>query len=87
MLTREEVLAAYKVENGCIVSPGKFEREPVYVPAYWYEALEGFFDDDDDGVFVFSLTESDRDMWPELGGAQKLYLEESDTGFVYSDLA
>ncbi len=82
-MTRKEVLEEYKVVDGRIQSPGKFEGEMLYVPAYWAAGLEGFADEDDGEVYVFELGAEDKKEFPELGGKRKLKLAESDVGFVY----
>ena len=52
---RAEVLAGYKIENGRIVSPGKFEGAPVWLPYFWDLAMDGmgrlsdFYRDDSNG--------------------------------------
>src|SRR5215211_4995867 len=53
-MTRLDIESEYDVENGQITSPGKFEGEPVYTPYFWESYLNGFFDDDDDGVLSFN---------------------------------
>jgi len=81
-MTRKEVLEAYKVVDGRIQSPGKFESEMLYVPAYWEAGLEGLADEDDGNVYVFELGPEDRKEFPELGKMKKLRLVESEQGFV-----
>lgn len=87
MLTRADIMEQYKVENGIIRSPGKFEGEPVYVPCFWDIALEMGSDEmgenDED---VFYPTDEDRKHWPELGGVRVLILWESSDGFVCSKI-
>ena len=41
-MTRQEIESSYKIENGRIRSPGKFEGEMIYVPFYWNVFLDGF---------------------------------------------
>lgn len=87
MLTRAEIEKMYKVENGIIKSPGKFEQEPVYVPYYWDLVLDGGPDeqvDDEDGTVhaIFEIDMTDVEMWPELGITRKLDLWEDSQGFV-----
>jgi len=71
--------------HGLITSPGKFEGEPLYVPAYWDMGLEGMADEDDGGSFVFELNDAEWDTWPELKGQTHLVLWEDSQGFVYCD--
>lgn len=82
-MNRDDVERQYRVEGGYIVSPGKFEAEPVWVPAFWEHALEGFASDDDGETYTFVLDEQDRAQWPELQGADKVQLTEDENGFVY----
>lgn len=83
-MTRLEILEQYEVDaNGIIRSPGKFESEMLYVPAYWDHYLNGCADDDNGEVLTFYLDETDRAEWPELAGdATALHLAESGDGFV-----
>lgn len=82
-MTRAEILEQYEVDaNGTIQSPGKFESEMLYVPAYWDHYLNGCADDDDGEYLTFYLDDEDRKEWPELGDATRLVLRETDQGFV-----
>lgn len=88
-MTRDEILAAYKVDaNGIIRSPGKFEGEMLYVPYFWDMALQGFsnmeFDDEDNRTDAFTINADDRALFPELGDAARIELFESEQGFVYT---
>lgn len=40
-MNRAEVEKDYKVENGIITSPGKFEGEPIFVLHFWDCVLDG----------------------------------------------
>jgi len=83
-MKRSEVLREFKVSrSGRIESPGKFEGEMLYVPAFWEAGLEGFADGDDGRVYTFRLTADDKQEFPELGKKRTLKLAESDQGFVY----
>jgi hypothetical protein len=88
-MTRQEIEKAYRVENGRIVSPGKFEGEPIYAPSYWDYVLEGCsgstLDTPDGPVDCFILDPSDRADWPELGNTYALALWEADQGFVHCE--
>ena len=83
-MTRLDIESEYDVENGQITSPGKFEGEPVYTPYFWESYLNGFFDDDDDGVLSFNVDDHDRREFPELSGVDTVQLYQSDDGFVCS---
>jgi hypothetical protein len=79
-------MQAYEVRDGYIVSPGKFECEPVYVPYFWSFYLDGGDEPHTiDGTFVsrFEVTDAERIEFPELVGVVALDLWESDQGFVY----
>lgn len=80
-MTRAEIEQAYKVENGVIRSPGKFEGEAVYVPYFWDVYLDGGADEDDGEVLVFYVSDEDRATFPELQGPTVM-LRQLDNGFV-----
>jgi len=89
-MTRQETLEAYNVnESGVITSPGKFEGEPIFAPALWVAALEGFSDRDDGRSFFFSIPKSDpmRKEFPEmnrwLGRKRSVRLFQNDQGFIF----
>ena len=84
-MTRDEILELYKVVNGKIVSPGKYEGEPAYVPYYWGLVLENMQDeivDEEIGLYAFDLDSVDHAMWPELAGFTHLEIAEGSDGFV-----
>lgn len=87
-MTRQEVEAYYRVENGVIRNPGKFELQPLWVPVLWDIALNGFADTDDGEAYGFILSKGDalRTEFPELdawlGRKRTVHLIESETGFV-----
>lgn len=86
-MTREEILKDYKVKNGTIRSPGKFEGERVYVPYFWDCAMNGCADEDDGDILTFIITQEDLDEFPELvedkyAVGENLYLRVRDDGFV-----
>ncbi len=87
---RAELESQYKVENGVIRSPGKFEGEPLWVAYFWAMALEGgghTWDDNGTDVTTFMIQSGDVALFPELdqlgydGGAAVSVLERDD-GFV-----
>jgi hypothetical protein len=84
MLTRQEVCNAYEARHGIIKSPGKFEGEPLWVPAFWDVGLDGCPDEDAGNVWFFVVTDDDRAQFVELHDVYGVALEESDQGFVYS---
>jgi len=89
-MTRQEILAQYRVDEiGRIISPGKFEREPIFAPYFWDIALNGFADSDNGKVFSFRINKDDpaHKEFPELkrwlGRKRSLRLLITETGFVY----
>lgn len=90
-MTRHETLNNYEVNpaTGTIISPGKFEGEPIFAPHFWFCGLEGFADSDDGKVYTFRIKQSDpeRKEFPELakwlGRKRALRLIEDDQGFVH----
>lgn len=81
-MTRAEIEKEFTVRDGRIVSPGKFEGEPVYAPHFWEALLDGFADEDG-AVAWFDVTDEDRAEFPELQGIDRVSLETDDNGFVY----
>lgn len=80
----------YKVEQGIIRSPGKFEGEPEWVPGFWERVLDGADDEilfDEDPVSVFILDDADRrTIGAAAEGSVALLLWEDTSGFVRSRL-
>lgn len=76
-------LADYRIVNGRVTNPGKFQGEPRWVP-YFY-ALE---EDQEfmDGACVvyraFQVTPEERRQFPELKTTFAVVLAETDDGFV-----
>ena len=81
-MTRQDIEKDYRVENGVIRTPGKFEGEAVYVPYFWEAFLNGMADRDNGRVLGFDLTADDKAMFPELKGRRTVRLYERDDGFV-----
>ena len=78
-MTRADVLEMYQVQDARITSPGKFEGEPIWVPAFWPDA-----DQADDGTCYVILMAEDHEAWPELmPETYAVVLWEDDQGFVY----
>ncbi len=82
-MTRKEALERYRVKDGRIQDPGKFQGEMIYVPVYWEAGLEGLADEDTGTLYIFNLGLEDKIEFPELIGKRKLRLRESDVGFIY----
>lgn len=81
-MTRKQIEAQYKIENGIIRSPGKFEGEAVYVPHFWDIYLNGFADSDDGTALGFDVLPEDKVEFPELKRRRCVKLMERDDGFV-----
>lgn len=88
-MTRQDILNSYNVSNGRIVSPGKFEGEPIFAPYFWDIALSGFADSDNGTVYGFRINKDDSahkefpELKPWLGRSRSLKLFEDSQGFVY----
>ena len=81
--TRVQVLKQFETaDNGRITSPGKFEGEALYVPYFWEKGLSGWYDDEEDGNYVFFVMPEDREQFPELKQLRRVVLTEDDNGFV-----
>jgi hypothetical protein len=68
--------------NNMIKSPGKFEGENDYIPYFWEIGLDGCFDGEDNGIWLFNVTNEDLCKWPELEGVKTIRLHEREDGFV-----
>jgi len=90
-MTRQDILNSYDVRDGRIVSPGKFEGEPIFSPYFWDIGLSGFADDDDGKVYTFRIAKDDpaHSEFPELrkwlGKRRTVRIYETETGFVNCD--
>ena len=81
-MTREESLEGYKVNNGRIMSPGKFEGEKVYAPYFYDDSLNGLWEKNRDDVLYCVPTFEEHKMFPELKGKRFIHITEDDQGFV-----
>lgn len=69
-----------RTPDGTILSPGKFEGQPWYVPYYWEL---GCADDMDGDAHVYHVTRAERKAFkPLLHGRKKVKLVEDDDGNV-----
>jgi hypothetical protein len=75
-----------------VKGPGKFEREPSYVPRFWEDTLAGMCDDevidkpsDETVKYLFRVSPGDVREWPDLANVGALLLWEDNNGFVHSD--
>jgi hypothetical protein len=89
-MKRQQILDQYATRDGLIISPGKFEGEPIFVPALWELAIDGFSDGDDGKVYRFNIRDDDelRTKFPELskwlGRKRIVRLREDSQGFVHA---
>ena len=71
---------------GLIINPGKFEREVQYTPYFYNLTMHSAQDDIkyiDDWVYdVFNVTQSDRELFPDLIGIDKVSINTDNNGFV-----
>ena len=81
---QHETLEGYDIRDGIIRSPGKFEGEPMYAPYFYDALLNGFADEDEDGVATFIITDEDRKLFPMLAEAKSVRLWESEQGFIHT---
>ena len=72
----------YKVERGIVRSPGKFEGEPLYVPYYWGEYLDGGADDDEGCTLKFNVTTEERKALGIPKRKKVVRIMETEQGFV-----
>jgi hypothetical protein len=54
-MTRVDIEMDYKVVNGRIRNPGKFEGEMLYVPYFWEAYLNGCADSDNRGTRLIKV--------------------------------
>lgn len=82
-MRRSEILETFLITNECIVTPGKFEREALYVPYFWDKGLDGWADAEaDNGDFIFIVMPEDFSEFPELRSKKAVRLHEDEQGFV-----
>lgn len=73
----------YKLKDGKVVSPGKFEGEPEWVVFFWEAVLDGCGEDNEDGTYTVYVENTDIEKWPELQGTTGVVLDVDDNGFVH----
>ena len=82
MLTRAQIEADYKVENGIIRSPGMFEGECAYLPRFWEVYMNGFADEQSGGILSVLVDADDKAEFPELKRRERVRFYQRDDGFV-----
>lgn len=95
-MTRDEILKEYDVAPGnppIIKSLGKFEAEPIWAPYFWGMAMEMGAENEYENeageiVSWFVIDELDVKEFPELEDfvGKRIYLRESESGFVFSTI-
>ena len=79
-MTRTETLASYTVENGRIVSPGKYEGVHIYAPHFVSILNEGLASSNGH----IPIMPEDRAEYPEIPRNRRiLRVWEDDQGFAY----
>lgn len=82
-MTRADIEHEYTIRDGQIVSQGKFPGQPIYAPYFWARVLIGFADrETQDGDYIFTVTNQDRQQFPELGKVKTVILAELDSGRI-----
>ena len=79
-----------RVEYDKIVKgPGKFEGENSYIPYFWGVVNQGeaeleYLDDNgfEDCCYWVTVSEDDRELFPELKAGERIPIYEDDNGFV-----
>jgi len=72
-------------EHGLIVDPGRFEREPLWVPYFESVAGNGFADESGEGWDAIKLEPAERAL-VEDETAEWVVLHYSDSGFITGEL-
>jgi hypothetical protein len=80
----------FRIDDGVIRTPGKFEGEPAYVPYFWDAVGNGFSEtlhwSGDEVTDIVEIGEEDRAEWPEIpADAVAIHIQEMG-GFVYGEL-
>jgi hypothetical protein len=90
---RRSVERDYDSDSGRITSPGKFEGEPLYVPALWQLAMEGFQDDTMEiGTILYEIFSIDSEVESAFAdyslkrAGDYILLWSDDNGFVNSSI-
>lgn len=87
-MRRQDVINTYTIENGRITTPGRFEGEPIFLPALWELAMEGLADDEVENEYRFTILAGDplRTEFPELNRwlcrQHVIRVWQNDSGFI-----
>ncbi|MEM2264663.1 MAG: hypothetical protein QXX03_05675 [Nitrososphaerota archaeon] len=82
-----DVLSKFNVdEYGLITNPGKFERQPLFVPYYYTLSLIGAHDKEITKYgftfYVFKVADYEKIWFPALSDVKNIYIYEDEYGFV-----
>ena len=72
----------YVVENGRIMSPGKFEGKPEYAPYFYDLYLNGDYYEAVGDDIIFNINAEDRKRFPVLAERAEVILRFDDQGFI-----
>lgn len=82
-MRRSEILETFLIQNERIATPGKFEKEALYVPYFWDKGLDGWADAEaDNGDFIFIVMPEDFAEFPELRYKKAIRLHEDEQGSI-----
>lgn len=91
-MTRKDILKNYDVDGHSIIrSPGKFEGAPIYTP-YFYDLIMNDmadnteYDEYDNPIDLFDITDDDIAQFPELKNITHIRLWQDDNGFVFCEV-
>lgn len=81
-MTRYDVLQLYSVKDGKIETMGIFKDQALYVPYFWSRYLAGEAHEVGKDTVQFSVSESDRIQFPELGNRNVIRLRPEEAKIV-----
>ena len=85
-LIRFRLIDEYRVSEGVITAPGKFQHEPVFAPYFWDQYMNGLAMEEGDDL-IFEISAEDEQVFPELKDHSVVTLREDELGFVHTRLA
>lgn len=69
-------------DNGLIVNPGKFEREPAYMPLAYEAYMDGRANETASGKLVVNFPEDMKARFPQWKHRKQVRFVIDDNGFV-----
>lgn len=78
-INRKQIEATYKVEDGIIRNPGKFDGCPIYAPYFYMIWLEDGYDTHE----PITILDEDIKEFPELKGYSLVNCWEYEDGFFH----